>query len=140
MALISTASMMTGASFIKRAPLPSDRLRRRAPKAPPSTRRYQPASTKVVARKMSPAPFHPSRSGLRSDSELSPAAEHELLHDVILALRDRDRVVEAQRSHRRGPDQAATGRGADDIGIVEDHSAITEMSVDHSVDFAGGGP
>src|ERR1700727_2260250 len=89
---------------------------------------------------MSPAPFHPSRSGPRSDSELSPAAEHELLHDVILALRDRDRVIEAQRSERRGPDQADTGRGADDIGIVKDHSAITEMSVDHSVDFAGSGP
>src|ERR1700723_4289505 len=86
---------------------------------------------------MSPAPFHPSRSGLQSISKLSPAAEHELLRDVKLARRDRDRVIEAQRSERRGPDQTDADRGADDILIVEDHSAGTELAVDDSVDFAG---
>src|SRR5580692_3828908 len=89
---------------------------------------------------MSPAPFHPSRSGLQSNSELSPAAEHELLRDVKLALRDRDRVIEAQRSERRGPDQTHADRRPDDVGIVVDHSAITELSVDQPIDVPGGGP
>src|ERR1700722_4183797 len=103
MALISTSSMMIGIS-IKRAPPPSDRLRRGKTNAPPSTRRDHPASTELIAGEMSSAPIYPSQSGRRSNSELSPAAEHELLHDVILALRDRDRVIEAQGSKRGRPD------------------------------------
>src|ERR1700722_13841404 len=139
MALISTSSMMIGIS-IKRVPLPWDRLRRDKTDAPPSTPRDDPASTELMAGEMSPASIYPSQYGPRSNSELSPAAEHELLHDVIFALRDRDRVVEAQRSKRGRPDYTYAGRGADDIGIIVDHSAVTEVSVDHTVDFAGGGP
>ena len=46
------------------------------------------------------------------------AAKLELLDAVELALGERNRVVEAQRTERRGPDQADTDRGTDDIAVV----------------------
>jgi hypothetical protein len=46
-------------------------------------------------------------------SERSSAAEFELLHDVVLTLGDRDRIIEAQRSERRRPNQADADRRAD---------------------------
>ena len=49
----------------------------------------------------------------------------ELLHDVILALRDRDRVIEAQRTERRRPDQADADRSADHVGLVCKTSAAS---------------
>src|ERR1700743_1310047 len=73
-------------------------------------------------------------------SKRSPAAKHELLHDVVLALRDRDCVIEAQRSERRLPDQADTDGGADHIGIIVYHSARTRNAVDQTVDFTRGRP
>src|ERR1700744_598741 len=57
-------------------------------------------------------PFVPAAGSGGQALERSSAAELELLHDVILTLGDRDRVVEAQRSERRGPDQADTDRAA----------------------------
>src|ERR1700754_233965 len=89
---------------------------------------------------MSDAPFHPLQSGLESSSERGPAAELELLNDVVLTLRKRDRVIEAKRTERRRPDQTDTDRGADEIGIVEHHSAVAANTIDEAVDFTCGGP
>src|SRR5262249_45704880 len=50
--------------------------------------------------------------------ERGAAAEPELLRAVKLALGEGHRVVEAQRSERRGPDQANTDRRADGIAVV----------------------
>ncbi len=50
--------------------------------------------------------------------ERCSAAKPELLHAVELTLGDRNRIVEAQRTERRGPDQADTDRGADHIAVV----------------------
>src|SRR5579871_3169185 len=47
--------------------------------------------------------------------ERGATAELEFLHDVVRTLRDRNSVVEAQRTEWRGPNQANTNRGADDI-------------------------
>src|ERR1700689_3618867 len=50
--------------------------------------------------------------------EAGAAAKLELLYDVVLTLGDRDRVVEAERTERRLPDQADTDRGANDVPRV----------------------
>src|SRR6185437_10737046 len=110
------------------------------PDGPSPARRSRPGSTEAEVRKIPAAPFHPSRCGPWSNSERSSAAEPELLHDVVLALRDRDRIVEPQRSERRGPDQADTDRATDRVGVVIDHGAPTGTAVDKAVDFAGRRP
>src|SRR5579883_680861 len=51
-------------------------------------------------------------------SEAGAAAELELLHAVELTLGERHGVVEAQRTEGRGPDQADTDRGTDDLAVV----------------------
>src|SRR6476619_2039184 len=50
--------------------------------------------------------------------ERRAATKLELLHAVELALGDRNRIVEAQRTERRGPDQADTDRGTNQIAVV----------------------
>src|SRR5438270_12775219 len=50
--------------------------------------------------------------------ERSASAKLELLHAVELTFRERDCIVEAQRSERRGPDQADTHRCTDDVDVV----------------------
>src|SRR5476649_2839994 len=50
--------------------------------------------------------------------ERCSAAKLEFLNAVILTLGERNRVVEAQRTERRRPDQADTDRGPDDIAVV----------------------
>src|SRR6516162_3525844 len=47
--------------------------------------------------------------------ERCTAAKLELLHAVIRTLGERNRIVEAQRTKRRGPDQTDTHRRANDI-------------------------
>src|SRR5256714_7505838 len=116
-----------------------------------STRLFQPALTKVVARRILAAPFHSSRSGPPSNqsfgsdrSEPDPvsvltrflhanqsppyprkrlercaATKLELLDPIKRTFRYRNRIVKAQRSERRCPDQANTHRTADDIAVVE---------------------
>src|SRR6185295_959593 len=59
--------------------------------------------------------------------ERRAAAKLELLHAVELTLGDRNRIIEAQRTERRGPDQADTDRGTNDIAIVI-HQARTGTS------------
>src|SRR2546423_1497547 len=88
------------------------------PNAPSSTRRYRPASTKMVAQKISAAPFHPSRVRLVTNSERCPAAKPELLHAIVRAFGQRNRIVEAQRAERRCPDQTHAHGAADDIAAV----------------------
>ena len=63
---------------------------------------------------------HSTRRGPAGDrhSERCSAAKLELLHAVELPFGDRDRIVEAQRTERRSPDQADTDRGADHIAVV----------------------
>src|ERR1700687_5114736 len=53
-----------------------------------------------------------------SNSERCPAAKLELLHPVKRTLGKRDRIVEAQRTERRRPDQADTHGRADDVAAV----------------------
>src|SRR6185369_17841423 len=59
--------------------------------------------------------------------ERRTAAKLELLHAVKLTLGDRNRIVKAQRTERRSPDQADTDRGTNDIAIVI-HQARTGSS------------
>src|SRR5260364_131165 len=61
----------------------------------------------------------PGSSDRPPASERRAAAEPELLDDVVFALGQRHRVVEAQRAERGGPDQADADRGADDLAVVE---------------------
>src|SRR3954452_17930999 len=105
---------------------------------PPSTRRSLPASTVGVAQRSAAAPFHPPRSGHRS--ERCTAAEFELLYDVVLTLGDRDRVIETQRPERRRPDQAYADRGPDNVGVIENHAASARVAVDEAIDFTRGCP
>src|SRR6267154_2531197 len=50
--------------------------------------------------------------------ERRSAAKSELLHAVELTLGDRNRIVKAQRTERRGPDQADTHRAAYHAAVV----------------------
>src|SRR5271157_3565621 len=50
-------------------------------------------------------------------SERRAAREVEDLGLVVLALGDRVRKVETDRTHRRGPDQAHSDRGADQVRV-----------------------
>ena len=59
---------------------------------------------------------------LQAALERCAAAKLELLHAVKLALRKRNRIVEAQRTERRSPDDADTHRGADHVAVC--HTAI----------------
>ena len=61
----------------------------------------------------------PVSTSLENASERCPAAKLELLHAVVRTLGERHRVVEAQRTERRRPDQADTHRRADQIAVVE---------------------
>jgi hypothetical protein len=56
-------------------------------------------------------------------SKRSPAAELELLHNIVLSFAQRDRVVEAKGPKGRLPNQAHTYRGPDDIAVVILHAA-----------------
>src|ERR1043166_2701906 len=64
------------------------------------TRRFAHARTGQVA-----------RAG--AQLKLRPAAEPELLDDVVTLFGKRDRVVEPQRTERRVPDQAGADRGTE---------------------------
>src|ERR1700681_2590407 len=86
---------------------------------PSSTRQYQPASTKAAVRRMSAAPFHPSRSGRESNSERCPRAELELLHAIVRAFGKWHCIVKAQRTEGRCEDQTDAHRGANDIAVVK---------------------
>src|SRR4051794_19216686 len=92
---------------------------------------------------MSAAPFYPSQSGRL---ERCSAAKLELLHAVVLALGDRHRIVEPQRTEWRGPDQADTHRRTDSVAIVvlqpEAGSGINRrgnrgLDATRQIDFAG---
>src|ERR1700686_5069285 len=80
--------------------------------------------------------------------ERCAAAELELLHAVELTLGERDGIVEAQRTERRGPDQADADRAADRVaGIIlqsQTGSRVRRIVGGRStaglVDFAGQGP
>src|ERR1700676_918344 len=81
--------------------------------------------------------------------ERCSAAKLELLHPVVGALGQRNRIVEAQRTERRCPDQADTHRGADHISAVilqsetgsrRRHGPDRWPDTTGRVDLAGGGP
>src|SRR6185503_2965391 len=55
---------------------------------------------------------------LQAALERCAAAKLELLHAVKLPLRKRNRIVEAQRTKRRSPDDADTHRGAYHVAVV----------------------
>src|SRR5438105_13699306 len=102
------------------------------------------AQTLRVCREGKPVPTFPDHA-----LERSPAAKLELLHAVKLSLGERHRIIEAQRSERRGPDQADTYRRADDVGVVILQSQTGPRScvgglrrpyATGRVDFAGQGP
>src|ERR1700733_13280141 len=50
--------------------------------------------------------------------EAGAAAKLELLYDVVLTLGDRDRVVEAERTERRLPDQDHPDRGGHHVARI----------------------
>src|SRR6187401_2090896 len=54
-------------------------------------------------------PHWPWRAGLESRA----AAEAELLHAIVRILGERERVIDADRTERRVPDDARSDRGAD---------------------------
>src|SRR5215212_7134397 len=60
----------------------------------------------------------PDVHSLQAALERCAAAKLELLHAVKLTLRKRNRIVEAQRTERRSPDDADTHRGADHVAVV----------------------
>src|SRR5258708_27314636 len=64
----------------------------------------------------------PAPTSRENALERCPAAKFELLHPVELTLGKRHRIVEAQRTERRGPDQADADRRANDIAAVEHQS------------------
>src|SRR3954464_10018356 len=55
---------------------------------------------------------------LQAPLERCATAKLELLHEVKLTLRKRHRIVEAQRTERRSPDDADTHRGTDHVAVV----------------------
>src|SRR6266849_703462 len=55
--------------------------------------------------------------GFAARLEFRAAAEAELLDPIVTLLGKRERIVEAQRTERRVPDQADADRGADGAGI-----------------------
>src|SRR5712671_5356265 len=83
-----------------------------------------------------------------TNSERCPAAKLELLHPVERTLGKRYRIVEAQRTERRRPDQADTDRGAHDVAAVVLQSKAGSRrkriyrwtSAARDVDLAGGDP
>src|SRR4029450_13906088 len=56
---------------------------------------------------------------LATNSERCPVAKIQSPHTVKQTVGKRDRVVEAQRTERRRPDQADTHGGTDDIAAVK---------------------
>src|SRR5439155_2554438 len=60
----------------------------------------------------------PDVRSLQATLERCAAAKLELLHAVKLTLRKRNRIVEAQRTERRSPDDADTHRGANHVAII----------------------
>src|SRR5205823_13247317 len=61
----------------------------------------------------------PAVRSLQATLERCAAAKLELLHAVKLTLRKRNRIVEAQRTERRSPDDADTHRGAYHVAVVK---------------------
>src|ERR1700682_1045958 len=59
---------------------------------------------------------------LENALERCPAAKLELLHAVVRAFGERHRIVKAQRTEWRGPDQTDTHRGANEIAVIERQS------------------
>src|SRR3977135_4348883 len=75
-------------------------------------------------------------------SKRGPAAKFELLHHVVRTLGDRHRIVEAQRTEGRLPDQTDTNRTANHIAVVERQSRTSSNRLVGGnaachVDFAG---
>ena len=57
-----------------------------------------------------------ARRGIRAALqrlEFRPAAKAELLNPIVTLLHERERIIEAQRTERRVPDQADADRGPD---------------------------
>src|SRR5215212_3652344 len=61
----------------------------------------------------------PDVRSLQVALERCATAELELLHAVKLTLRNRNRIVEAQRAERRSPDEADTHRASDHVAVVK---------------------
>src|ERR1700712_2890077 len=61
--------------------------------------------------------FQKNSCGLAARLEFRAAAEAELLNSIVTLLHQRERVVEAQRTEWRVPDQTDADRGADRAGI-----------------------
>src|ERR1700687_1459691 len=64
----------------------------------------------------------PVSTSLENALERCPAAKLELLHTIIRALGQRDRIVEAQGTERRRPDQTDTEGRADTLAVVKHQS------------------
>src|SRR5207244_5878257 len=60
----------------------------------------------------------PDVRSLQVTLERCATAKLELLHAVKLTLRKRHRIVEAQRTERRSPDDADTHRGANHVAVI----------------------
>src|ERR1019366_7720990 len=91
----------------------------------------------------------PVPTSLENALERCSAAKLELLHPVKRTLGQRDRIIEAQRTERRGPDQAdAYGRADGVAAVVLQSQAGTRRwsrirrwaNTAGRVDFAGCGP
>src|SRR4051812_27809778 len=61
--------------------------------------------------------FHNGIRSAASRLEFGAAAEAERLDLIVTLLRERERIVKAQRTERRIPDQANADRGADRTGV-----------------------
>src|ERR1700676_4459868 len=90
----------------------------------------------------------PAPASLENGLERGAAAELELLHAVKLTFGKRDGIVEAQRTERRGPDQADADRAADRVAsiILQSQTGsrvgriVGGTNAAGRVDFAGQGP
>src|SRR6187455_565154 len=74
----------------------------------------------AIARQFASPTQPPFHNGIRSAGarlKFRAAAEAERLDLIVTLLRERERIVKAQRTERRIPDQAHANRGADRTGV-----------------------